>query len=197
MGTPDFSTLSRENIVDFIADIFARRGAEEYLGEDVSISEHMYQTAQLAEEAGASEELIVAALLHDIGHFTNEFPDNAAELGIDSHHDRAGAAVLAPFFPSLVTDCVRHHVSAKRYLCTVDPGYFDKLSDASVLSLKLQGGPMSEKSAAKFAENQDVEAIVKVRKWDDIGKVPGKKTESFDYFAPMIQRVVDSRRATD
>ena len=191
MPKPDFSQLTKDNVVDFIADIFARRGAEEYLGEDVTISEHMFQTAELAEEAEASEELIVAALLHDIGHFTNEFPDNAAELGIDSHHDRAGAAVLAPFFPKIVTDCVRHHVSAKRYLCTADPDYFAKLSDASVLSLKLQGGPMSETAAKKFAENADIDAIVQVRKWDDEGKVPGKKTPDFAHYAPMLQRVVD------
>jgi len=194
MAKPDFSTLNNENIVDFIADIFARRGAEEYLGEAVTISEHMLQTAELAEEEGASEELIVAALLHDIGHFTNEFPDNAAELGIDSHHDRAGAAVLAPYFPKIVTDCVRHHVSAKRYLCAVDSDYFSKLSDASVLSLKLQGGPMNKAAAEKFGQNEDIDAIVKVRIWDDIGKVAGKSTPGFSHYAPMLQRVVD--RAT-
>lgn len=193
MTKPDFSKLDKENIVDFIADIFARRGAEEYLGEKVTISEHMYQAGHLAEEAGASEDIIVASLLHDIGHFTNEFPDNAAELGIDSHHDRAGAAVVAPFFPSIVTDCIRHHVSAKRYLCAVDPDYFATLSDASILSLKLQGGPLTPEAAEKFAQNKDVEAIVQVRKWDDEAKVPKKKTESFAYFAPMVQRVVDSQ----
>lgn len=193
MTTPDFSKLDKQNIVEFIAGIFARRGAEEYLGEEVNISEHMYQAGHLAEAAGASEEIIVAALLHDIGHFTNEFPDDAAELGIDSHHDRAGAAVVAPFFPSIVTDCIRHHVSAKRYLCAVDPDYFDALSDASVLSLKLQGGPLTSEAADKFAQNTDIEAIVQVRKWDDEAKVSGKKTESFEYFAPMIQRVVNSQ----
>ncbi len=192
MPKPDYSKLTKNNVVDFIADIFARRGAEEYLGEDVTISEHMFQTAELAEEAGASEEIIAAALLHDIGHFTNEFPDNAAELGIDSHHDRAGAAILAPFFPKIVTDCVRHHVSAKRYLCTAEPAYFAKLSDASVLSLKLQGGPMSEEAAKRFAANSDIDAIVQVRKWDDEGKVPGKQTPDFSHYAPMLQRVVDS-----
>ena len=187
----DFSEITKDNVVEFIAGIFERRGAEEYLGEPVTISEHMYQSAQLAEEAGASEEMIVAALLHDIGHFTNEFPDNAAELGIDSHHDRAGAAVIAPYFPKMVTDCVRHHVSAKRYLCATDPDYFAKLSEASVLSLKLQGGPMTPEAADRFARNGDVEAIVQVRKWDDEAKVPGKKTRSFDYYAPMLQRVID------
>lgn len=191
MPKPDFSHVTKYNIVAFIADIFARRGAEAYLGEPVTISAHMYQSAQLAEEAGASEEMIVAALLHDIGHFTNEFPDNAAELGIDSHHDRAGAAIVAPYFPKIVTDCVRHHVSAKRYLCAIDQGYFDNLSEASVLSLKLQGGPMTEKAAAKFAEIADADAIVQIRKWDDEAKIPGKKTKDFAHYAPMLERLVE------
>ena len=195
MPEPDISKLTPDTIVDFLGGIFNRRGSEEYLGEAVTISEHMYQTAHLAEKAGASDELIVAALLHDIGHFTNEFPDNAAELGIDAHHDRAGARVLAPFFPKLVTDCVRHHVSAKRYLCATTPEYFDTLSAASVHSLELQGGPMSAEAAEKFGQNTDIDAIVQVRKWDDEGKVPGLETESFDYFAPIIQRVVDRHMA--
>lgn len=195
MPEPDISKLNQDNIVDFLGGIFSRRGSEEYLGEEVTISEHMYQTAHLAEKSGASDELIVAALLHDIGHFTNEFPDNAADLGIDAHHDRAGARVLAPFFPKLVTDCVRHHVSAKRYLCATTPEYFDTLSPASVHSLELQGGPMSEQAAEKFGRNSDIDAIVQVRKWDDEGKIPGLKTESFEYFAPIIQRVVDRHTA--
>ncbi|TNE34641.1 MAG: HD domain-containing protein [Alphaproteobacteria bacterium] len=195
MAKPDISILDRCSIVDFIGEIFARCGAEEYLGEPVTISEHMYQCGHLAEAAGASDELVAAALLHDIGHFTNEFPDNAAELGIDSHHDRAGASILAPFFPKLVTDCVRHHVSAKRYLCAVDPDYFANLSEASVLSLKLQGGPMTEQMVAKFSENADVEAIVQVRKWDDEGKIPGLETGGFDHFAPLLRRLVAKHAA--
>jgi predicted HD phosphohydrolase len=109
--------LTRGTIVAFLADIFARRGADSYLGEQVTMSEHMLQAALLAEEAGAPDALVAGALLHDIGHYTNEFPEDALEQGIDNHHDTAGAAVLAPFFPRLVTDCVRHHVDAKRYLC--------------------------------------------------------------------------------
>ncbi len=91
--------LTPDTIVSFIADIFARRGAEAYLGEPVTISEHMLQCAELAEKAGASDALVAAALLHDIGHFTNEFPDDAAEQGIDSVHEEAGAKVLRDFFP--------------------------------------------------------------------------------------------------
>ncbi|MEX0345007.1 MAG: HD domain-containing protein [Rhizobiaceae bacterium] len=191
MPRPDFSKLNAGNIVDFIGDIFERRGAESYLGEAVTMSEHMLQGAQLAEQAGADEEIIAAALLHDIGHYTNEFPDDAQDRGIDNHHDEAGARVLERFFPAIVTDCVRHHVAAKRYLCATDPDYFGKLSEASVLTLGLQGGPMNQAEVAEFSSNPNLEAIIQVRYWDDQGKVAGHKTPPFPHYAPMLQRVVD------
>ena len=124
MSVPDFDTLNASNIVDFIGDIFLRRGAESYLGEDVTMSEHMLQGAFLAEQAGAEDTLIVAALLHDIGHYTNEFEEDAAQEGRDNYHETAGARVLEPYFPNIVTDCVLYHVPAKRYLCATDPEYF-------------------------------------------------------------------------
>ncbi len=179
-----------QNIVPFLADIIARRGAEEYLGEPVSISEHMLQCAELAEQAGASDEIIAAALLHDVGHFTHEFASDAAKQGIDSVHEAAGARVIEAYFPPLVTDCVRHHVAAKRYLCATEPAYFARLSQASVHSLELQGGPMSEAEVAEFAQNPHLEAILQVRKWDDTGKDPSHKAPSFDHYMPVLERVV-------
>jgi len=179
-----------ETIVPFIADIFARRGAEDYLGEPVSISEHMLQCAELAERAGADDEVIAAALLHDIGHFTHEFDTDAAEKGVDSVHEEAGARVIETVFPPLVTECVRHHVAAKRYLCATDPAYFVKLSDASVRSLELQGGPMSDAEAADFARTPHLDAILQVRIWDDIGKDPAHTAPPFSHFAPILERVV-------
>lgn len=196
MPKPDFSKLNADNIVDFIGDIFERRGAESYLGEQVTMSEHMLQGAQLAEQAGADDEIIAGALLHDIGHYTNEFGEDAQNRGIDNHHDEAGAMVLEKFFPAIVTDCVRHHVAAKRYLCATDPDYFARLSDASVLTLKLQGGPMDENEVAGFAENPNLDAILQVRIWDDQGKVPDHTTPPFSHYAPMLQRVVD-RHSSD
>jgi phosphonate degradation associated HDIG domain protein len=186
--------LTRQNIVAFLADIFARRGADSYLGEQVTMSEHMLQGALLAEDAGASDALIAGALLHDIGHYTNEFPEDALARGIDNHHDTAGAAVLAPFFPKLVTDCVRHHVDAKRYLCATDANYVDRLSPASVHTLNLQGGPMGAQEVAAFRENPNLDAIVQVRIWDEGAKVPGKPTPDFAHYAPILQRVVDGHR---
>ena len=109
--------LSRDTIVPFLADIFARRGGEEYLGEPVTMAQHMLQGATFAEEQGLREEVIVAALLHDIGHFTSEFGTFTMEDTEDRFHEEAGAKVLEAFFPRIVTDCVLYHVAAKRYLC--------------------------------------------------------------------------------
>ena len=191
------SDLTRDSIVPFLADIFARRGAEEYLGEPVTIAEHMLQGATLAQEAGEEEAIIVAALLHDIGHFTSEFGSFTMEDTEDRYHEAAGAAILERFFPAVVTDCVRYHVAAKRYLCAARPEYFAELSPASVHSLKLQGGPMSADEVTAFEQNPNHSAIVAVRLYDDAGKVAGMETPSFEDFAPMVQRVVDGATASD
>lgn len=185
------SALTQQTIVPFLADIFERRGGEEYLGEPVTMAEHMLQGATLAERAGASEQIIVAALLHDIGHFTSEFGTYSPDDTHDRHHEEAGADVLAAFFPSIVTDCVRYHVAAKRYLCATKPEYFKRLSEASVHTLQLQGGPMSEAEVAEFERNPNVKEIVQVRYLDDAGKHADMETPGFAHFAPMVQRVVD------
>jgi len=185
-------TLTPDTVVPFIADIFARRGAEEYLGEPVTISEHMLQCAELAERSGASDALVAAALLHDIGHFTNEFPDDAAEQGIDAVHEEAGAKILRDYFPPLITDCVRYHVAAKRYLCATDPAYFGKLSGASVHSLNLQGGPMSALEVQDFARNPHLKDILRVRIWDDTGKDPDHAAPPFAHYQPLLERVVQT-----
>jgi phosphonate degradation associated HDIG domain protein len=183
--------LDRQTIVPFLADIFARRGAEDYLGEAVTMAEHMLQSAALAEEEGASDELVAAALLHDIGHFTSEFGAYSPDDVEDKHHDDAGAEVLAPFFPPLVTECVRLHVAAKRYLCATDPTYLSKLSPASVHTLSLQGGPMRAEEAAEFRGSPFHDEAVRVRIWDEGGKVAGIRTRAFRDYAPLLQRVVD------
>lgn len=180
--------LSREGIVDFLAEIVERRGAEEYIGEPVSISEHMLQCAELAGDSGASDEIVAAALLHDIGHFTSEFPADAAADGVDNLHEEAGARALERFFPPLVVDCVRHHVAAKRYLCAADAGYLARLSDASTLSLNLQGGPMNPQEISEFERSPHLDAIVQVRLWDDMGKDPARSAPGFAHFRPALER---------
>jgi [1-hydroxy-2-(trimethylamino)ethyl]phosphonate dioxygenase len=182
--------LDAKTIVTFIADIFERRGAEEYLGEPVTLSEHMLQGAWFAEQDGAPDELVVAALLHDIGHFTSEFGTYTPDDKEDRHHDDAGADVLEPFFPPVITECVRLHVAAKRYLCATDSSYYGKLSPASVHTLALQGGPMSDEEVVQFRTNPFHEEAVRVRLWDEKGKVPGMKTRSFRDYVPLLERVV-------
>lgn len=183
--------LTPQTIVAFLADIFERRGGEEYLGEPVTMAQHMLQGATLAERAGMDEAIIVAALLHDIGHFTSEFGTFRMNDTEDRFHEDAGAAVLQDFFPAIVTDCVRYHVAAKRYLCATKPEYFDRLSEASVHSLNLQGGPMSAAEVTAFEANPNLKDIVAVRYLDDAGKHAEMQTPPFAHFAPMVQRVVD------
>lgn len=187
--------LDRSNIVEFIADIFERRGAESYLGEPVTMSEHMLQGAVLAEKEGAPEELVAAALLHDIGHYTSEFGPYSPEDTQDNYHEESGAKVLAPFFPPVIAECVRLHVPAKRYLCATDKGYHDRLSEASKHTLSLQGGPMTAEEVKAFESNPYYREAVRVRIWDDEGKQPGMVTPAFRHYMPLLKRVVERQEA--
>ena len=181
MSTPS------ENIVDEIRAAFAKRGHEGY-GEGVSQLEHALQCAVFAERAGASEPLIVAALLHDIGHMLHDLPEDIADSGVDTQHESLGSAWLSQHFGPEVSEPVRLHVAAKRYLSASEAGYFDLLSEASKLSLRLQGGPMNTEEQAKFgAERFSMEAVA-LRRWDDEGKLVGMKTPDLRSFEPMIER---------
>jgi phosphonate degradation associated HDIG domain protein len=183
------AALPPGGIVALIADIFARRGADSYLGEQVTMSAHMLQAAAMAEGEDAPPELVAAALLHDIGHYTNEFPEDALERGIDNEHETAGARVLAPWFGPEITDPVRLHVAAKRYLCAVDPSYFGRLSPASVHTLGLQGGPMTPSEIAAFEAEPGHRAAVRVRQWDEAAKVVGAPTRDIAYYRPLLERL--------
>ncbi|WP_264213555.1 (R)-1-hydroxy-2-trimethylaminoethylphosphonate oxygenase [Leisingera thetidis] len=196
MSKPDFSELTQNNIVAFIGDIFDRRGDEEYLGEPVTMTEHMLQGATIAEANGQPEEIIVGALLHDIGHFTSEFGTFSMDDTEDRFHEEAGAEVLEQFFPSVITDCVRYHVAAKRYLCATKPEYFNRLSEASIHSLNLQGGPMNAAEVAEMEKNPNLRQIIAVRYLDEAGKRADMETPDYWHFAPMVQRMVDKHMDT-
>lgn len=192
MGKPEQAELTADTIVAFLGDIFERRGGEEYLGEPVTMAQHMLQGATIAEQQGMDEEIIVAALLHDVGHFTSEFGTYHPDDTEDRHHEDAGAEVLQQFFPSSVTDCVKFHVAAKRYLCATRPDYFRRLSAASVHTLQLQGGPMQPAEVAEFEANPNLQKIIQVRYLDEAGKHPDMETPDYWHFAPMVQRIVDA-----
>jgi len=173
-------------VSDEIAAIFRQRGAEAYFGESVSMTEHALQAAFFAQSAAAPPALIVAALLHDIGHLIEEVPGDIAEWTVDAHHEKVGSHWLAKRFRPDVSEPVRLHVPAKRYLLATYAGYFAKLSPASVLTLKLQGGPMAVHEVAQFESERFYKDAVRVRQWDDQGKVAGLATPDAGAYRSLI-----------
>jgi len=178
----------RTEALDTISELFAGEGAGEYLGEEVTIAEHMLQAGALAEAAGAPDHLVAAALLHDVGHFNG----TGLELmeGRDNRHSDTGADWLAQWFGPEVTEPVRLHVAAKRYLCAVEPGYRERLSEASEYTLQVQGGPMDEARAAAFAAHPGAADAVAVRRWDEQAKDATQKAPSFEHFRPLLTRLL-------
>ncbi len=155
-----------DNVVQQLKEIYRRRGAECY-GEQVTQLSHAVSCAHLAEDDHQSDDLIIAAFLHDIGHLIDEVD------GFDSQaHDRIGAQFLTQLgFKSDVVDPIREHAQAKRYLCHRAPSYLDTLSEASLESLVFQGGVMSEEEADRFEQIERFDACVTLRRYDDQGKV--------------------------
>jgi phosphonate degradation associated HDIG domain protein len=174
-------------VIDEIFSLYAARGSAAYFGEAVSMTEHGLQAAHFAELEGAGEAVVAAALLHDVGHLIAKVPDDIAEWTVDARHEATGARWLGERFGADVADPVRLHVKAKRYLCAIDPTYFSQLSPASVLTLKLQGGPMSADEVAGFeAEPAYREAII-VRLCDDRGKVAGLATRRLEDYRGLLR----------
>lgn len=180
-------TKQAGQVIDEIEALFAAHGGEAY-GEDVTQLEHMLQCAACALSEEASDSLIAAALLHDVGHLIEEADD---AYGYHKH-DRSGAAYLSERFGPEVSEPVRLHVAAKRYLCAVEKDYFDCLSPASVHSLSKQGGPMNETEIAAFEANPLHKDAVRLRRWDDKGKVEGLKVEGLTHYRPLLESLVRS-----
>jgi gamma-butyrobetaine dioxygenase len=178
--------VTNEAVADEIFRVIREYGAEQYLGEQVSMTEHMLQSAYAAEQDGASPTLVAAALLHDYGHFIHDLPEDAAQHGIDTRHEEVANAFLSRHFGPEVTEPIRMHVAAKRYLCAVDPAYLDELSPASMHSLRLQGGPFGPDDVAAFEASPHADDAVRLRRYDDIGKVPGLETPDLEHYRPVL-----------
>jgi gamma-butyrobetaine dioxygenase len=174
---------------DEVLSIYARSGAALYFGEPVTVSEHCLQAAHFAQAAGAPGALVIAALLHDVGHLLEAVPDDINDWKTDAQHEISGSRWLAARFGPAVSEPVRLHVPAKRYLCATDPGYFSKLSSASVVTLRLQGGPMSSAERAAFEAEPYHHDAVRVRQWDDQGKIAGLRTADFAHYRILIDRL--------
>lgn len=175
---------------DEILALLARGDRDLYSGERISQLEHALQCAWFAEQAGAPTALVVATLAHDVGHILAG-GEYAAGRGIDAKHEQSGADFLAGRFGPEVSEPVRLHVAAKRYLCAVDPAYFDRLSPASVRSLALQGGPMSPQEVEAFEASPHAEAAVRLRQWDEQGKIVGLRTPGLEHFRPMVEAALN------
>ena len=156
-----------------------------YIGEKVTMTEHMIQTAMLAEENHSSESLICACLLHDYGHFIIEDPDRLVSKSIDGKHEDIGFNFLNNYFRPEVVEPIRLHVQAKRYLCR-DKSYWSALSEASKVSLKLQGGIMSDVETEKFTSLKFHYDAILLRKYDDEGKIPNAKIKKIEEYRNLI-----------
>lgn len=177
-----------DSILQQIADLLILRADGMYGLSAVNQRQHALQAAWLAEKTGCSDALIVASLLHDIGHLVHDLGDNPAEASVDDLHEQRGYELLSAWFGPEVTEPVRLHVAAKRYLCATEADYFSKLSKDSVLSLSLQGGPMSAAEVATFDAMPHADAAVRLRRFDEQAKVKNLETPAVGHFLPYAAR---------
>jgi phosphonate degradation associated HDIG domain protein len=194
---PPEDVMADEDPVEFVLRLFKERGGAAYIGEPVSQTEHALQTAWAAEQAGAGGALVAAALLHDVGHLLHELPEDCALAGIDDAHEVRGARWLVRHFGPEVAEPVRLHVAAKRFLCATDPSYAGRLSEASLRSLQLQGGPFTPDEAAGFRVHPYAEAALMLRRLDEQAKVPGRYTPDLEHFRPALEAARAARRDQD
>ncbi len=173
--------------IDDIAQLFRDKGDEQYSGEPVTQLEHALQSAQLAEQAGASAALITAAFLHDLGHLLHDLGETPTLRGLDDVHQYRALPFLRGLFDDEVLNPIKLHVDAKRYLCAVRPGYFGSLSADSVRSLALQGGIYSEADANAFMAQAGAADATRLREWDDLAKSDGLATPSLEHYLAIAQ----------
>ena len=157
------------------------------------MKEHMLQTAFLAEKNGEENNVVVAALLHDYGQLICNMPNSTFEEGSDNYHEELGATALQDWFEDDILDAVRLHVDAKRYLCAANPGYKDKLSEASITTMAIQGGPMNKQEMLEFRQKKGHRIAIRIRIYDDLGKMPEMRRPGLNYYIPKIRECYEDR----
>ncbi len=180
----------RIEVIEQIQRLFAERGDSAYGGEAVSQREHALQAAHFARQSGATAALITAALLHDVGHLLHHLPDRAPDEGVDDLHEKLASRWLARWFGAEVVDPVRMHVDAKRYLCAVEPAYQQQLSAPSLVSLALQGGPMTGDEVEAFRALPHAADAVALRRWDDAAKDPDLSVAALHEYVPIVEEAL-------
>lgn len=176
--------------LDDIEILFAERGQEQYTGEPVTQLEHALQSAALGEAEGADDELVTAALLHDLGHLLHDLGETPTLRGVDDVHQYRALPFLRGLFSERVLGAIQLHVDAKRYLCATRPGYHAALSDDSKRSLVLQGGVFGAAETEAFAARPGALDAVRLRLWDDVAKAAGLATPPLEHFLARARRIV-------
>ncbi|XP_066280253.1 2-amino-1-hydroxyethylphosphonate dioxygenase (glycine-forming)-like [Branchiostoma lanceolatum] len=179
-----------ETKLEAVFSLYQKHGRSDYIGEDVSQTEHMVQCAMLAEQEGFPVEVVLGALLHDVGHLVGmeRNLERMGQLGVQ-HHERVGQTFLKELgFPAAVTDFVRGHVDAKRYRVYKEPTYYDQLSSASKGTLVHQGGPMTKQEAAEFEKSPQFQASLRMRSWDEAAKDPCVQIKPLQHYRELCRK---------
>jgi phosphonate degradation associated HDIG domain protein len=181
--------------LDDIRGLFDQYGQLAYSGEPVTQLEHALQSGALAESGGATDELVAAAFLHDLGHLLNRQGETPTERGIDDLHQYFALPFLRAVLPDAVLEPIRLHVDAKRCLCAIDATYFGQLSIDSVRSLELQGGIFTDDEAQAFLQKPFAEDALRLRRWDDLAKQADRATPDMEHYLGVVARVMERQTA--
>ena len=186
-------------LADRLIEAMAKAAARQYGRERVNELAHALQCAELAEGAGADEEMVLACLLHDVGRYAvaqEEISDTLAPAAASAEsargHHEAGADLIAPYVPERVVFLVRAHTDAKRYLCSTEPSYYETLSRGSKHTLTLQGGAMTAEEMRRADTNPWWRDALRLRRWDDEAKVVGRKTRPLSAWKPLLRKYFDT-----
>lgn len=193
------NSLTSQSVAEIVDDTIAvlkRSGGDAYFGEAVTKLEHAVQCAWHASNAGADQELILAALLHDIGHLIeSDHAELDERVGVINHDELGEEWLLERGFSRRLARLVGGHVDAKRYLTATNESYMDRLSSASKETLRLQGGPMSETEAETYSSDPDLRDMLRLRSWDEMAKDPAWKGPDIESYREPLTRYLEGLRA--